>query len=117
MLKVADRKSKRREQRRQRARTEAPAPAAEVNHRRDTAVTLGLGMLGSVLLWAAFPPMNLPWLAWIAPLPWLWLALQPALAGWRPYVVLWLCGTAHWLLMVEGIRLAHPALYAGWLAL
>ncbi len=76
-----------------------------------------MGLLGSLLLWAAFPPLNLPWLAWIAPLPWLWLARLPKLAGWRPYVVLWFCGTIHWLLMLEGIRLAHPALYAGWIAL
>jgi apolipoprotein N-acyltransferase len=79
--------------------------------------TLGLGLLGSLLVWAAFPPLNVPWFAWIAPLPWLWLARQPSLPGWRPYIVLWLCGTIHWLLMLEGIRLAHPALYAGWIAL
>src|SRR5438309_3465719 len=61
--------------------------------------TLGLGLLGGLLLCAAFPPLNLPWLAWVAPLPWLWLARQPKLPGWRPYIVLWFCGTVHWLLM------------------
>src|SRR5262249_12765909 len=55
--------------------------------------------------------------AWIAPVPWLCLAQQPTLRGWRPYIVLWFCGTVHWLLMLDGIRLAHPALYAGWIAL
>jgi apolipoprotein N-acyltransferase len=79
--------------------------------------TLVLGLLGSLLLWAAFPPLNLPWLAWLAPVPWLYLAQRPTLAGWRPYIVLWFCGTVHWLLMLQGIRLAHPALYAGWIAL
>src|SRR5262245_48738345 len=86
--------------------SQAPSPAI-------LSSTLGLGLLGGVLLWAAFPPLNLPWLAWIAPLSWLWLASQSKLSGWRPYVVLWFCGTAHWLLMLEGIRLAHPALYGG----
>ena len=79
--------------------------------------TLALGLAGSLLLWAAFPPLNLPWLAWIAPVPWLWLVREPRLAGRLPYVALWLAGFVHWLLMLEGIRLAHPALYAGWIAL
>jgi apolipoprotein N-acyltransferase len=80
-------------------------------------VTLGCGLAGAVLLWAAFPPLDWPLLAWVAPLPWLWLARLPALPGWRPYLVLWLAGSLHWLLMLQGIRLAHPALYGGWLAL
>ena len=74
-------------------------------------------MLGGVLLWAAFPPLNLPWLAWLAPLPWLWLARLPALPGRRPYLVA-LAGRLRALgLMLQGIRLAHPALYGGWIAL
>src|SRR5688572_17318133 len=81
---------------------------------RFFSATLWLGMLGAVLLWAAFPPTNLPWLAWIAPAPWLWLAHLPQLPGRRPYVALWLAGCLHWLLLLQGIRLAHPALYAGW---
>jgi apolipoprotein N-acyltransferase len=79
--------------------------------------TLLLGLAGAILLWAAFPPLNLPWLAWIAPVPWLWLVAGSRLAGRRPYVALWLAGFAHWLLLLQGIRLAHPALYAGWMAL
>ena len=80
-------------------------------------ITLGCGVLGGLLLWAAFPPVNLPWLAWIAPLPWLWLARMPQLPGRWPYLWLWLAGSLHWLAMLQGIRLAHPALYGGWLAL
>jgi apolipoprotein N-acyltransferase len=74
----------------------------------------------------------MPWLAWLAPVPWLWLIQRPggtaespssakAQVGKPPvaplYFALWLAGFAHWLLMLEGIRLAHPALYAGWIAL
>src|SRR5262249_59836485 len=33
------------------------------------------------------------------------------------YLALWLAGAIHWLAMLQGIRLAHPALYAGWFAL
>jgi apolipoprotein N-acyltransferase len=92
--------------------------SVHAEHRTFTTYqTFALGLAGGLLLWAAFPPLNLPWLAWLAPIPWLWLAQRSTLAGWRPYIVLWFCGTVHWLLMLEGIRLAHPALYAGWIAL
>ncbi len=100
-----------------------PAPA-EPQRAADAAprnsrpfVALGYGLIGGLLLWAAFPPVNLPWLAWVAPLPWLWLVQMPQLPGRRPYVWLWLAGSLHWLAMLQGIRLAHPALYGGWLAL
>jgi apolipoprotein N-acyltransferase len=117
MLNVADKNSKQRSATPTRD-SKAPRPAAQLAPPTPIiSSTLGLGLLGGLLLWAAFPPINLPWLAWIAPLPWLWLARQPRLPGWRPYVVLWFCGAIHWLLMLEGIRLAHPALYAGWIAL
>jgi len=113
MLKQAPRRSVERKQ-------PDAAAAGEVRPaalRWQSFTTLGCGMLGSVLLWAAFPPLNLPWLAWLAPLPWLWLVRLPALSGWRPYLVLWLAGCVHWGLMLQGIRLAHPALYGGWIAL
>jgi apolipoprotein N-acyltransferase len=117
MLKVPERKSKRLDV--SRSIGTAEQPSAPTRHSPGVAayLTLLLGLAGSLLLWAAFPPLDLPWLAWLAPVPWLCLAQPPTLGGWRPYVVLWLCGTVHWLLMLEGIRLAHPALYAGWIAL
>src|SRR5688500_6702965 len=84
---------------------------------RWLSLTLGLGLAGSLLLWAAFPPVGWHWLAWIAPVPWLWLARQPKLAGRRPYLMLWLAGSLHWLAMLYGVRMAHPALNAGWVVL
>jgi apolipoprotein N-acyltransferase len=117
MLKVAAKTSRQRAADRSRD-SSVESPARQLPVRAPIlSSTFGLGLLGSLLLWAAFPPLNLPWLAWTAPLPWLCLVCLPRLPGRRPYVVLWLCGTAHWLLMLEGIRLAHPALYAGWIAL
>jgi apolipoprotein N-acyltransferase len=79
--------------------------------------TLTLGLAGSALLWAAFPPLDFPWLAWLAPAIWVWLARLPELPGRRPYLLLWLAGTVHWLAMLYGVRMAHPALNAGWVAL
>lgn len=93
------------------APAEGPPPAA--THGR-LALLAGSG---AVLLWAAFPPLDLPWLAWVAPWPWLHLVQRPTLPARRTALWLWLAGSAHWLLMLEGIRRAHPALYAGWLAL
>jgi apolipoprotein N-acyltransferase len=79
--------------------------------------TFRLGITGALLLWMAFPPLDLPWLAWVAPIPWLWLVRMNELPGKRPYIVLWLAGLVHWLCMLYGVRLAHPALNAGWFAL
>jgi apolipoprotein N-acyltransferase len=76
-----------------------------------------LSLAGSLLLWAAFPPLGWSLLAWIAPLPWLILAADEKLSGRRPYLVLWVAGLAHWLLLLQGIRLAHWATYFGWAAL
>jgi len=112
MLKAAPRRSL--------ARPSAAAPQeAEpaARWRPQFLTTLGCGAAGALLLWAAFPPLNWPLLAWLAPVPWLWLIRLPALPGWRPYFMLWLAGSFHWLLVLQGIRLAHPALYGGWIAL
>ena len=54
--------------------------------------TFGLGLLGSLLVYAALPPLDLWPLAWIAPVPWLLLIRQPELPGRRPYRALWLAG-------------------------
>jgi apolipoprotein N-acyltransferase len=117
MLKTPERKSKRLAVSRSNDTAEQPSAPTRNSPSIAAYQTLLFGLTGSLLLWAAFPPLNLPWLAWLAPVPWLYLAQRPTLSGWRPYIVLWFCGTVHWLLMLEGIRLAHPALYAGWIAL
>src|SRR5262249_3200550 len=104
MLKVAAKTSRQRAADRSRDSSLGSSASQAVPPAPILSSTFGLGLLGALLLWAAFPPLNLPWLGWIAPVPWYWLAIQPKLAGWRPYVVLWFCGTVHWLLMLEGIR-------------
>jgi apolipoprotein N-acyltransferase len=100
-----------------RSRQPKPAPHVATSAHFWRASTLWVALAGSLLLWLSFPPANLWPLAWIATLPWLWLVLAPQLAGKRPYLAIWLAGLVHWLLMLEGIRLAHPALYAGWFTL
>ncbi|MEC8337831.1 MAG: hypothetical protein VXZ84_06775, partial [Planctomycetota bacterium] len=51
--------------------------------------TLVLGLLSAGLMWLAFPPVDLGWLGWFAPLGWLLLIRRRRLSGWRPYLVLY----------------------------
>jgi apolipoprotein N-acyltransferase len=74
-------------------------------------------LTGSLLLYAAFPPIDWWPLAWIAPIAWLLLVRAERLPGRRPYGVLWLCGSLFWLGVLQWLRLPHPATSIGWLAL
>ncbi len=78
---------------------------------------LAPALLSGLLLWAAFPPWGWWPLVWIAPLGWLHLIQLPVLPGKRPYLAIWLAGLIHWAALMQGIRLAHPALYLGWISL
>ena len=79
--------------------------------------TIAFALAGCCLLWVSFPPVGLSWLAWLAPLPWLYLIERPTELGRRPYWALWLVGLVFWLAMLQGIRLAHWLNHFGWLAL
>ena len=72
---------------------------------------------GSGLLWAAFPPVNLGWLGWFATIPWIVLALRTESILRGGYGIIWLASWLHWAALLQGVRLAHPALYPGWLVL
>ena len=78
---------------------------------------LALSLISGLLLWAAFPPVGLAPLAWIAPLGWLVLVRRASLPGRRPYRAIWLGSALHWLAMLVGITFAHPLNLLGWLAL
>lgn len=88
-----------------------------VPHRATFRSAFGLALAGGVLLWAAFPPLGLWPLAWLAPLPWLWLIALPQPLERKSYVAIWLASFLFWAALLQGLRLAHPALYAGWLVL
>ena len=74
-------------------------------------------MAGGLLLYAAFPPVGFWPLAWIAPIFWLGLVQRPDLGGRAAWWSLWAASLVHWLLMLQGIRLAHWANHFGWMAL
>lgn len=74
---------------------------------------------GAVTMFLIQPPVDWWWLAWLAPLPWIWLAARPTAVktpqiswGW-----LWLAGWLHWLATIHWLRLPHPATSIGWLLL
>jgi apolipoprotein N-acyltransferase len=85
--------------------------------RKTFYISLACSLLGGLLLWAAFPPLSLWPVAWLAPLPWLYLVLRPQPMTRWTYVGIWIGGLVHWLAMLYGIALAHLGLIAGWIVL
>jgi apolipoprotein N-acyltransferase len=79
--------------------------------------TFAIASLGGFLLWMAFPPLNIWPLAWVAPIPWLCLVRIRQMPGRRPYLAIYLVGFLHWLILLQGVRLAHWATHFGWLGL
>jgi len=77
-------------------------------------------LAGAVTMFSVQPPVDWWLLAWLAPLPWLWLvarstaAASTAPVSWR---FLWLAGFLHWLATIHWLRLPHPATSIGWLLL
>ena len=69
------------------------------------------------MLWAAFPPLDLWLLAWIAPVPWALLIRREKLDGVRPYLSLWLVGFVHWLAVLHWLRLPNLYVACGWFSL
>lgn len=66
------------------------------------------------LLWIAFPPVGLSWLAWIAPVPLIWLVQVKSLPARRPYRQLFVAGLLYWLATFYFIPIPHPGLWLGW---
>jgi apolipoprotein N-acyltransferase len=87
--------------------------AAANGGRRDWLLATG----SALLLWLAFPPVNAWPLAWVATCGWLRLIRQREWQASRPYVMLYVAGLSHWLLMIHWVRLPHWSAYFGWLAL
>ena len=99
----------------------ASTPPEKIGRHRlvsmDWKSTFSQAMMGGLLLWAAFPPLGLWPLAWVAPCFWIRLIQRTKLPGRRPYLALYLAGFLHWLILVQWIRLPHWSAYFGWLAL
>ncbi len=71
-----------------------------------------------LLFWAALPPLAWWPLGWLAPFGLLWLIADHE--PWpvrHPYWTIWLGSTIYWIVVMQGIRLAHWANYFGLVAL
>lgn len=71
----------------------------------------------SIALWLSFPPANLWPLAWVATMGWCWLIAAPKIRARRPYRLIYISALAHWLLVMESVRLPHWSAYFGWVVL
>jgi apolipoprotein N-acyltransferase len=79
--------------------------------------TLWLSIAGAVLGWLAQPPLAWSLLGWFAMVPWLLIATEPRRLVRRDYLAMYLASALLWLALLEGVRLAHPAQYVGWVVL
>lgn len=89
-------------------------PVASIR-RRSPSVLL-LAVAGAALMWLAQPPLKVWPIAWVALVPWILISQRPTLTR-RNYAWVYLVAFVYWALTMQGLRHAHPALYAAWLAL
>ncbi len=75
-----------------------------------------LSIVGGLLAWASFAPLELAPLAWLAPVPWLCLVRleQPTR---RMSLAAYLGGVAYFLPAFQWMRLGDPTMYLAWWAL
>ena len=70
----------------------------------------------AVLLWAAFFPLNLGALGFVALVPWLTLVRAPV-SNRRRYFAAYVGGVAFFALSTQWVRVAHPMMYMSWAGL
>jgi apolipoprotein N-acyltransferase len=91
-------------------------------------MTFGLSLFGGCLLWTAFPPINWSFMAWFAPILWMPLLMADRFVSSKSpkrlgrilgnsYTHMWLAHVVYWMIMLQGLRLAHWTTHFGWLAL
>lgn len=76
-----------------------------------------MAALSCAFLWISQPPAGFWPLAMVAVVPWLCLATTPSKISKRGYLILWVVSTLYWLLSLQGLRHAHPAMFLCWMAL
>lgn len=76
-----------------------------------------MAALSCAFLWFSQPPVGFWPLAMVAVAPWLSLATTTGKITKRGYLILWAASTLYWLLSLQGLRHAHPAMFLCWMAL
>ncbi len=75
-----------------------------------------LSILGGLLAWASFAPLEMAPLAWLAPVPWLCLVRLERPTR-RMSLAAYLGGVAYFLPAFQWMRLGDPTMYLAWWAL
>ena len=100
----------------------AQKPASPAKHKPENAHFVhpihawpvwSLGLVGAAGLWLAQPPVKAWPIAWVALVPWILIAARPTLTR-RDYAVFYTIAAGYWALTMQGLRHAHPAMYATW---
>ena len=86
------------------------------NERAKSLFVFASAILSLALLWFSFPPVGVSWLAWLAPIPLVWLVQLNSLPGRRPYWQLWFAGLFYWLATFYFIPIPHKILTLAWIA-
>jgi apolipoprotein N-acyltransferase len=86
-----------------------------MNHPRFLQLALAASVSGG-LLWLCHFPVGWGWLAWVALVPFLFLARTQA-TGWRLYGAAWLGGLAFFVPVLQWLRVADPRMYVTWIGL
>lgn len=76
-----------------------------------------MAFTGAAFLWISQPPVAFSPFAWIALVPWGLLIARESQLGKKGWWTIWAAGALYWLITMQGVRLANPALYPGWLVL
>ncbi|MEZ6114971.1 MAG: apolipoprotein N-acyltransferase [Pirellulaceae bacterium] len=74
-------------------------------------------LFSAITLYAAFPPLNVWPLAFVAPIGWLKLIRHREWSTTKPYRLLYVVGFLHWLVLIQWVRLPHWSTYFGWVLL
>lgn len=76
-----------------------------------------MAIAGAVFLWLSQPPLAWWPVGWIALVSWFVMGGTERGLWRRGYWWLYLAGLGYWLVTLQGLRHAHPAMFLGWFAL
>lgn len=99
----------------------ALTPSRDDEHRlslseRVSRQPVAAAIVSGLALWAAFPPMEWAWIAWLALTPLFRLAVEPV-GGRRIYLAAWAGGLSFWLPSLQWVRLTDATAWTAWVAM